>query len=64
MMANHPTSGVVASVDEDVGKRIQILLSSKLFRLYRTNDVIGLELGGALKNPLAIGAGNSFILFF
>jgi glycerol-3-phosphate dehydrogenase (NAD+) len=36
---------------------IQRMLSSLEFRIYTSQDVIGVELGGALKNPLAIGAG-------
>jgi len=32
-------------------------LNSKTFRIYITSDVIGVEVGGAIKNPLAIGAG-------
>lgn len=37
--------------------RIQRMLSTVHFRCYTSQDVIGAELGGALKNPLAIGAG-------
>jgi glycerol-3-phosphate dehydrogenase len=33
------------------------MMSSLIFRCYTTQDIIGVELGGALKNPLAIGAG-------
>ena len=33
------------------------MLSSNNFRIFTSQDVIGVELGGALKNPLAIGAG-------
>ncbi|MDR2576954.1 MAG: NAD(P)H-dependent glycerol-3-phosphate dehydrogenase [Puniceicoccales bacterium] len=36
---------------------MQALISSHLFRVYRTNDLRGVELGGALKNPYAIGMG-------
>jgi len=36
---------------------IQRLLSTLIFRVYTSQDIIGVELGGALKNPLAIGAG-------
>jgi glycerol-3-phosphate dehydrogenase len=36
---------------------IQRALSNLYFRIYTTQDVIGVQLGGALKNPLAIGAG-------
>ena len=37
--------------------KIQRMLSTVHFRCYTSQDVIGVELGGALKNPLAIGAG-------
>ena len=37
--------------------KIERIMSSSTFRCYTTQDVIGVELGGALKNPLAIGAG-------
>jgi glycerol-3-phosphate dehydrogenase (NAD+) len=36
---------------------IQRLLSNQSFRIYTTQDVVGVQLGGALKNPLAVGAG-------
>jgi glycerol-3-phosphate dehydrogenase len=36
---------------------IERILSSSVFRIYTSQDVIGVELGGSLKNPLAIGAG-------
>lgn len=37
--------------------KIQRALSTMTFRCYPSQDVIGVQLGGALKNPLAIGAG-------
>lgn len=37
--------------------KIQRALTNLYFRIYTTQDVIGVQLGGALKNPLAIGAG-------
>lgn len=37
--------------------KIQRAMTSLYFRVYATQDVIGVQLGGALKNPLAIGAG-------
>jgi hypothetical protein len=43
--------------DEDVAARVQHLLSTPRFRCYRTTDVTGVELGGALKNVLAIACG-------
>ena len=57
MIAGHPMSVVVASSDLNVAKLIQTSISSLKFRIYITDDVIGVEVGGALKNPLAIGAG-------
>ena len=56
MMIGHPTAVVVASRLLYDAVRIQRTLSSLSFRCYTSQDVIGVELGGALKNPLAIGA--------
>lgn len=49
-----PTALTLASAD---GEALQHLLSTPTLRLYRTTDVIGAELGGALKNVIAIAAG-------
>ena len=49
-----PTALTLAGVD---GEALQRLLSTANLRLYRTDDVIGAELGGALKNVIAIAAG-------
>ena len=57
MIAGHPMSVVVASDDIEVAKKVQSIISSTRFRIYVSADVIGVEVGGALKNPLAIGAG-------
>lgn len=48
---------VVCVQDESVAARVQALLSTPRFRCYRTTDVAGVELGGALKNVLAIACG-------
>lgn len=56
-MIGHPTAVVVASRFLYDAVRIQRTLSSLSFHCYTSQDVIGVELGGALKNPLAIGAG-------
>lgn len=53
----HPTAVVAASTDETTARRIQENLSGSRFRLYRTTDVVGVELGGAVKNVIAIAAG-------
>jgi len=52
-----PTAVTVAFDDPEVAARIQQEFSSETLRLYTTNDVIGVELGGALKNVIAIAAG-------
>ena len=54
-----PTVSVAASPDERIAARAQGILTTPLFRVYRNCDIIGLELCGALKNVLAIGAGIS-----
>ena len=51
------TSITSASKDEEVAKIIQELFMNDYFRVYRNTDVIGVELGAALKNIIAIGAG-------
>lgn len=43
--------------EDAVAARVQALLSTPRFRCYRTTDVTGVELGGALKNVLAIACG-------
>jgi glycerol-3-phosphate dehydrogenase (NAD(P)+) len=51
-----PTALTLASTDRQLEK-LQHVLSTATLRLYRTSDVIGAELGGALKNVIAIAAG-------
>ena len=55
--AGMPTAVVVACTDADVATRWQDALATERFRAYTTDDVIGIELGGALKNVVAIAAG-------
>jgi glycerol-3-phosphate dehydrogenase len=57
MVAGHPMMVVVASKSLETATRVQGVINSPTFRIYVTDDVIGVEVGGALKNPLAIGAG-------
>jgi len=52
-----PTTVVAASEDETAAKQIQDLFMSDNFRIYTNTDVIGVELGGSLKNVIAIAAG-------
>ncbi|MFM2132976.1 MAG: glycerol 3-phosphate dehydrogenase [Bacteroidota bacterium] len=52
-----PTTILAASSDEHTAVTIQSVFSNATMRVYRSNDVIGAELGGALKNVIAIAAG-------
>jgi len=52
-----PTAIVAASTDDTAAQTVQSLFHSPAFRVYTSTDVHGVELGGALKNVLAIGAG-------
>jgi glycerol-3-phosphate dehydrogenase (NAD(P)+) len=52
-----PTAVSVASVDADAAGRVQADFRGPAFRLYVTDDVTGVEMGGALKNVIAIAAG-------
>jgi glycerol-3-phosphate dehydrogenase (NAD(P)+) len=55
----HPTAVTLASRNEKLAKYLQELFSADYFRVYTTQDVMGVELGGALKNVIAIAAGAS-----
>lgn len=57
VMGGHPSATVVALTDETWATRIQQLLASDRFRVYTNTDVVGCEIGGAVKNVLAIAAG-------
>ena len=52
-----PTALTLACADDHQGESLQKALSTATLRIYRTTDVIGAELGGALKNVLAIASG-------
>jgi len=52
-----PTAIVAASADLVAAQTVQALFHSPAFRVYTSGDVPGVELGGALKNVIAIGAG-------
>lgn len=52
-----PTSVVVASSDIKIAQEIQNTFSSERFRIYTSSDMVGVELGGSLKNIIALAAG-------
>ncbi|MGI9114776.1 MAG: NAD(P)H-dependent glycerol-3-phosphate dehydrogenase [Chthoniobacterales bacterium] len=54
-----PTATVIGCADETCATELQCRLGSELFRIYTSNDVISIELGGALKNVFALPAGVS-----
>jgi glycerol-3-phosphate dehydrogenase (NAD(P)+) len=52
-----PSLIVAASRDEDAARRVQAAFSCSCLRVYTNSDVVGVELGGAVKNVIAIAAG-------
>jgi glycerol-3-phosphate dehydrogenase (NAD(P)+) len=59
VLAGQPTNVTLACRDLEVGHSAQGAISTRTFRVYTTDDVIGVEIGGALKNILAIVVGGA-----
>ena len=57
VLAGYAAAAVVAMPDEHVAASLQALFASRVFRVYTSTDVLGCELGGVLKNVIAIAAG-------
>ncbi|MEN8153667.1 MAG: NAD(P)H-dependent glycerol-3-phosphate dehydrogenase [Acidobacteriota bacterium] len=57
LAGNFPTAVVAASENESLLKRIQESFSSNILRIYRTNDLMGIEVAGSMKNVMAIASG-------
>lgn len=55
--ARQPTAVVAASTDQSAARRVQEAMSGGTFRVYTHDDVTGVELGGSLKNVMAVATG-------
>ena len=54
---SEPTAVVAAAIDPELAARVQTAFSGPTFRVYTSSDPIGVEIGGSIKNVVAIGAG-------
>ncbi|MET3575128.1 NAD(P)H-dependent glycerol-3-phosphate dehydrogenase [Bhargavaea ullalensis] len=59
VILRHPTTVTAACSDPELAARIQDLFMNRVFRVYTNDDVLGVEIGGALKNIIALAAGVS-----
>jgi glycerol-3-phosphate dehydrogenase (NAD(P)+) len=57
VLQGYAAAAVIAMADEHLASSLQKLFSSKVFRVYTSTDVLGCEIGGVLKNVVAIAAG-------
>ena len=57
VIAGYPTTLVSASIEKSSAKYVQKVFSSNMIRVYTNDDIHGVELGGSLKNVIAIAAG-------
>jgi glycerol-3-phosphate dehydrogenase (NAD(P)+) len=57
VVREQPTAIVVASTEAWLAERLQQAISTRAFRVYASDDLVGVELAGALKNVIAIAAG-------
>ncbi|MFQ5597565.1 MAG: NAD(P)H-dependent glycerol-3-phosphate dehydrogenase, partial [Nitrospiria bacterium] len=59
LVRGHPTAVSLAAVDPRLAARIQMAFTTPYFKLFLSRDLVGVQLGGALKNVIAIAAGGS-----
>lgn len=57
LISGKPSASVLASTNKRISKNVASLLSPKKFRIYFNSDIIGTQLGGAMKNVIAIACG-------
>lgn len=55
--AGDPSAAVIAATSETFGKEVQTRFSDPTFRIYRSTDIAGVEVGGSIKNVIAIASG-------
>ena len=59
VIVKHPTSVVVSSDNQNLSLDMQELFSNSHFRVYLNSDIIGVQIGGAVKNVISIASGLS-----
>jgi len=57
ILAGHAAASVIAMDDENVARAVQRIFQADLFRVYINEDIVGCEMGGVLKNVIAIASG-------
>ncbi len=57
IVQNKPSATVSASKNDKLVSSLQLLFSSEIFRVYKTSDLIGVQVGGAIKNIISIASG-------
>ena len=57
ILAGHAAASVIAMDDDNVAKALQQIFQVQLFRVYTNEDIVGCEMGGVLKNVIAIASG-------
>lgn len=57
ILAGHAAASVVAMDDHNIARAVQDIFQAELFRVYTNEDIIGCEMGGVLKNVIAIASG-------
>jgi glycerol-3-phosphate dehydrogenase (NAD(P)+) len=57
ILDGHGAASVIAMQDENIAERLQQIFSTGVFRVYISDDVVGCEIGGALKNVIALASG-------
>ena len=60
LASRRPADVSLAAKEIETARRVQEILHSPLFRVYSANDVVGVQLGGALKNVIAVACGATF----